>query len=128
MCCVGSLSIMLFDALFTNYLNFLINKNNDVFYGIVGVLPFSLGDLAILSKFLRSSEPIGSRFQYTLQPSLFGDCAHAVWPLMMYVINFKFIRKGFYLDDTVSKKAQKVNCHRFELDEPFWKYCNFFEK
>lgn len=92
-------------TLFTNYLNFLINKNNAVFYGMVAVVAILIA--VQYYDIYNIFEPIGVAFN-----ALYSYPYLVVLPILlattMYVINFKFIRKGFYLDDTVTKKAQKV--------------------
>jgi Family of unknown function (DUF5687) len=117
------LSIM-FLTLAINFVNFLINKNNTVFYLIISTLVVLIG-LEYFEIF-KVSEPIGLAFN-----SLYSSSYLVVIPLLLmislYKINFDFIRKGFYLDDTVSKKAEKINetdlswMNRFGSMAPFLK-------
>ena len=89
-----------------NFVNFLINKNNTVFYVIATILAVLVG-LEYFNIF-KVSEPIGVAFN-----SLYNQPYLAIIPLFLmialYYINFKYIKKGFYLDDAVSKKIKQVN-------------------
>ncbi len=117
------LSIM-FLTMAINFVNFLINKNNTVFYIIISVLVVLMG-LEYFDIF-KISEPIGLAFN-----NLYNNSYLVVIPLLLmiglYKVNFDFIRKGFYLDDTVSKKAEKINetdltwMNRFGSMAPFIK-------
>ncbi len=117
------LSIM-FLTMAINFVNFLINKNNTVFYVIISVLVVLIG-LEFFEIF-KISESIGLAFN-----SLYKNSYLVVIPLLLmiglYKVNFDFIRKGFYLDDTVSKKAEKINetdltwMNRFGSIAPFLK-------
>lgn len=97
---------VVFITLSINYLNFLINKNNAVFYILVSTIAILIGVqyFNIYDVF----EPIGVAFN-----ALYNQKYLVVLPMalagLMYYINFKFIRNGFYLDDAVTKKAQKVS-------------------
>ena len=107
-----------------NFINFLINKNNTVFYVIMSVLAVLIG-LEYYDIF-KISKPIGLVFN-----ALYSNPFLAVIPLLLmiglYKVNFNFIRKGFYLDDAVSKKAEKINTtdltwmNRFGSIAPFLK-------
>lgn len=117
------LSLMIL-TLVINYTNFLINKNNTVFYGLITVLAAFIG-LEIYDIY-KISEPIGLAFN-----ALYNNPYLIVIPLLLlsgiYKVNFNFIRKGFYLDGTISKKAQKINetdltwMNRFGTIAPFLK-------
>ena len=107
-----------------NFLNFLINKNNVAFYVILAILVTFVG-LEYYGVF-KASEPIGSAFNY-----LYNHSYLAILPILMaaglYYVNFNFIKKGFYLDDAVSKKVKEVNAtdlswmNRFGAVAPFIK-------
>jgi hypothetical protein len=111
-------------AMSINFLNFLINKSNVVFYGIATVLVALIG-LKYFNVY-DASEPFGVVFN-----SLYNQPFLAIIPfslmIVLYYINFKFIRKGFYLDDAVSKKIKEVNAtdlswmNRFGKVAPFLK-------
>jgi len=89
-----------------NFLNFLINKNNVVFYILISVLALLIG-LEYFEIF-KISHPIGVAFNTIYSKPIF-----AIIPLLlligMYAVNFNYIRKGFYLDDAISKKIKEVN-------------------
>lgn len=107
-----------------NFVNFLINKSNAVFYVLVTVLIAFIGleyyDIYKISK------PIGAAFNTMYQHSYL-----AIIPLLamviLYHLTFKYIRKGFYLDDGISKKVKEVNAtdlswmNRFGAVAPFLK-------
>jgi len=107
-----------------NFLNFLINKSNRVFYGIVSLV------IAIIAlryfNIFDITEPIGKIFN-----GLYNQPYFALIPLLLmiglYKVNFDFIRKGFYLDGAISKKTKEVNAtdlswmDRFGSVAPFLK-------
>ncbi len=107
-----------------NFINFLINKSNTVFYVIAPTLIVLIG-LEFYNIF-KISEPVGIVFN-----ALYNNPVFVIIPILimigMYYVNFKFIRKGFYLDDTVSKKVKEVNAtdlswmNRFGSIAPFLK-------
>lgn len=96
---------IIFLTLTINYMNFLINKNNVVFYSLVAIVAILIG--VQYYEVYDVLTPIGRAFN-----ALYNHPYLIVVPILlaviMYLINFKYIRKGFYLDDTVTKKAQKV--------------------
>ena len=96
---------IIFMTLSINYINFLINKNNAFFYGLVGIVLILIG--VQFYDIYDILEPIGKAFN-----ALYNYPYLVVLPFIlvagMYYINFKFIRNGFYLDAAVSKKVQKV--------------------
>jgi hypothetical protein len=88
-----------------NFLNFLINKSNTVFYSIVTVV---MGFLALrYFNVFDITESVGVVFN-----GLYNKPYFAVIPLLLlvglYKANFNFIRKGFYLDGEISKKTKEV--------------------
>jgi hypothetical protein len=107
-----------------NFINFLVNKNNVVFYCLLTVLALCVG-LEYYNIF-KVSKPIGDAFNF-----LFNHPYLAFLPLAMVVVlyraTFSFIKKGFYLDDAVSKKIKEVNAtdlswmNRFGNVAPFIK-------
>lgn len=117
------LSVM-FISLTVNYLNFLINKNNAVFYTLLGLLA-ALAGLQYFEIY-NIIEPIGKAFNF-----LYSNPYLVLLPFglmsAMYYLNFKYIRSGFYLDDAVSKKVKEVNAtdlswmNRFGSVAPFLK-------
>ena len=111
-------------TLVLNFLNFLINKSNAVFYILAPLFAVLIG--LEYYEIFKISEPIGFVFN-----ALYNNPFLAVVPILVligiYYVNFKFIRKGFYLDDTVSKKIKEVNAsdlswmNRFGSVAPFLK-------
>jgi len=107
-----------------NFINFLINKNNTVFYSLILVI-LILGGLEYFNIY-KISEPIGFAFN-----AMYNNPISVVIPLSLliglYKINFNFIRKGFYLDGAVSKKIEEVKTtdltwmNRFGSVAPFLK-------
>lgn len=107
-----------------NFTNFLINKNNAVFYSMLTILAGLIG----LEYFgiYKASGPIGTAFNM-----LYDNPVFLIIPMLLvvvlYSINFKYIRKGFYLDDAVSKKVKEVRTRdlswmdRFGAVAPFLK-------
>ena len=107
-----------------NLLNFLINKSNTIFYILV---PLFLALIGLeYYEIFKVSEPIGVVFN-----ALYNNPIFILVPVLaligIYKVNFKFIRKGFYLDDAVSKKVKEVNAsdlswmNRFGNIAPFLK-------
>ena len=88
-----------------NFINFLINKSNVVFYVLVSVLAILIG-LEFFDLF-KVAKPIGVAFN-----ALYNSPLLTIIPLGLliglYFLNFNYIRKGFYLDDAVSKKIKEV--------------------
>lgn len=107
-----------------NFINFLINKNNSFFYAIVSVLiVFVLLEYFNIYSVL---EPLGMAFNVMYNKSYL-----VIVPFLLmigfYKVNFNIIRKGFYLDGTVSKKIKEVKTsdltwmNRFGSVAPFLK-------
>lgn len=96
---------MFFFVFSFNYLNFLLNKNKSVFYAIVGLLLVLIG--LQYFEIYSISEPAGIFFN-----TLYEKPIAVLIPLLLLVLlyrkNYQFIRKGFYLDDAVSKKVKAV--------------------
>ncbi len=115
---------IIFMTLNINYLNFLVNKSNVVFYAIAVILFASIG-LEYYDVF-KISEPIGIAFN-ALYNYPFLIIVPILLAISLYYINFKYIKSGFYLDDAVSKKIKEVNAtdlswmNRFGSIAPFLK-------
>ncbi|HHC80262.1 MAG TPA: hypothetical protein ENK46_10305 [Flavobacteriia bacterium] len=115
---------VVFLTLSNNLVNFLINKNNTVFYVLLSALVIFAG-LEYYNIF-KISTPIGVAFN-----ALYQHPYLVLIPLFMmlglYVLVFQYIKKGFYLDDTVSKKIKEVHTtdlswmNRFGSIAPFLK-------
>ncbi|WP_452225498.1 DUF5687 family protein [Lacinutrix chionoecetis] len=107
-----------------NFTNFLVNKNNMVFYVLLTILVVFVG-LEYYNIF-NVSQPIGEAFNF-----LYNNPYVALLPLgllvLLYKATFNFIKRGFYLDDAVSKKVKEVNTtdlswmNRFGSVAPFIK-------
>lgn len=99
------LSVM-FLTLVVNFTNFLINKNNTCFYITVSVLALMIGLESY--QIFKISKPIGMAFNM-----LYNQPYLVIAPILLmyalYKINFNDIKKGFYLDGKISKKADKVS-------------------
>ena len=89
-----------------NFLNFLVNKSNTVFYVIVSTVAITIA-LRYFNIF-DITEPAGKIFN-----TLYNQVYLAIIPLLitlgLYKVNFDFIRKGFYLDGAISKKVKEVS-------------------
>ena len=115
---------MLFLTLSNNFINFQINKNNTIFYVLASALAILIG-LEYYNIF-EISKPIGAAFN-----TLYNQPYFVIIPLLimlsLYYLDFNYIKKGFYLDDTVSKKIKEVNAtdlswmNRFGSIAPFLK-------
>jgi len=107
-----------------NFTNFLVNKNNVVFYSLLVILVLLAG--LEYYKIYNVSESIGAVFNF-----LFNNPYIALLPILLliflYKATFNFVKKGFYLDDAVSKKVKEVNTtdlswmNRFGAVAPFIK-------
>lgn len=96
---------MLFLIYSNNFINFLINKINSVFYVIVSVLLLSIGvDYFDIFKF---SHLIGVAFN-----ALYTHPYLVVIPFITlistYLFNFYYLKKGLYLEQLNTKKAKEV--------------------
>jgi hypothetical protein len=107
-----------------NFINFLINKNHTVFYGIATILAVFIG-LEYFGVY-QVSRPLGQAFNALYDhPYLLG--IPVLLMIILYKLNFDFIKRGFYLDDAVSKKIKEVRTNdlswmdRFGTLAPFLK-------
>ncbi|MGJ5642978.1 DUF5687 family protein [Formosa sp. S-31] len=96
---------LIFITLSINFTNFLINKSNTVFYVVLTVLVGGIG-LEYFHVF-KISQPLGAAI-YGLYKFPLAVILPLVLLLVLYVVNFKQVRSGFYLDDVVSKKIKEV--------------------
>lgn len=115
---------MLFFTNALNFLNFLLNKNSTLFYGIVSlVLVFFLLEYY---EVFSISEPAGYFFN-TIYQKPYAVFIPLLLLILLYRINYKFIRKGFYLDGNISEKNKTVKAtelnwiNRFGSIAPFLK-------
>ena len=107
-----------------NFINFLINKSNVVFYVLVSVLAILIG-LEFFDLF-KVAKPIGVAFN-----ALYNSPLLTIIPLGLliglYFLNFNYIRKGFYLDDAVSKKIKEVNASDLSWMDRFGSISTFLK-
>lgn len=96
----------LFLGLSNNFLNFLINKSQTVFYVLISALAILIG-LEYFNIF-KISAPIGLAFNAVYNHPWFALIPFSLM-IGLYYINFTFIKNEFYLDDAVSKKIKEVN-------------------
>lgn len=99
---------MIFIELTLNYLNFLINKINAVFYvililflGIAGLEYFGIFDVSAVS------ENIFNQIYETPYAFLIPVLS----AVLLYKKNYDFLKKGFYLDDKISEKVKEAKTH-----------------
>ncbi len=97
------ISLILF-VLSINLINFLINKNNTVFYSIASLLIVFSG-LEYFSIF-KTSASFGPLFNYLYQHPLLTIIPIFIFTTL-YFLTFKMIRNGFYIDDVLQDKKQK---------------------
>jgi len=96
----------LFLGLSNNFLNFLINKSNVVFYVLISVLAILIGSEYF--NIFKISAPIGTAFNALYNNPWFSLIPFSLM-IGLYYINYSFIKNEFYLDDAVSKKIKEVN-------------------
>lgn len=88
-----------------NYLNFLLNKNNAVFYGLAILLTAAIG-LNYFGVF--DITEYGGIFFNKIYNQPIAILIPGLLLVLLYRRNYAFVRKGFYLDDAVSKKIKDV--------------------
>lgn len=103
---LGWLGTMIFLTLSNNFINFLINKNNIAFIGVVVFLASLIGlqyfDVYDVASFF------GTLFDaIVLNPLLF--LAPFALTLITYFLNFKNLKNQVYLDGAVVKKVKEAN-------------------
>lgn len=96
---------MVFFVFSFNFLNFLLNKNQPVFYAIVALL-LILAGLEYFDVFRISD--LGGVFFNTIYQKPIAALIPLLLLVLLYRMVYQFVRKGFYLDDAVSKKIKKV--------------------
>ncbi len=97
---------IMFITYIINFTNFLINKNNTYFYVIISFLAITIG--LEYYDIYKISEPIGAAFNM-MYNNAYSVIISLVIMILMYYLTFRDVRKGFYLDDAVSKKIKEVN-------------------
>ncbi len=115
---------ILFFSLSLNFLNFLINKNNAVFYALLGVIAIFFG----LKYF--------GIYDITQDAGLFFNKFYNIWyafsiPLLLLVLlyrrNFSFMRKSFYLDDAIRKETKEATATELSFLNRFGKLAPFLK-
>ena len=115
---------MVFFTLSINYLNFLLNKNNKVFYVILTLLIVAV--LLEYYGFYSITEPAGYFFN-TIYKKPYSVVIPVLLMVMLYRANFKFIRNDFYLDGAISKETKEVHTQEFTWLNRFGKVAPFLK-
>ncbi len=113
---LGWLMAMLFIIQATNFLNFLVTKNNTIFT-LIAVLLISLLALQNLTNFDISFYSKQTFNTIITNPILF--LIPAAISLAFYYLNFKTLRNRIYLDDPISVKTTKANTSDLSFTEKF---------
>jgi len=115
---------MVFFTISLNYLNFLLNKNNKVFYAIVAIL----GALILLEFYhIYPIAEYAGLFFNEIYNKWYAVSIPLLLMILLYRRNYKFIREGFYLDDAIRKESKEVSStdlgflNRFGSIAPFLK-------
>ncbi|MCD8421546.1 DUF5687 family protein [Tenacibaculum finnmarkense] len=103
---LGWLVALFFTIQSINFLNFLINKNTKVFVFIAGILVVLLG----LEKFSDFEVSVYSQqiFDEIMMHPIFA-IVPLILAILLYVINFKLLRKSVYLDALISEETNIAN-------------------
>jgi len=111
-------------VLSNNFINFIIDKNNKVFYTLLSILVV-FGALEFFHLF-KISTYFGIAFN-----ALFNNSVWLIVPVFMlgelYMINYKQLKRGLYLENLDTKKAKTVKAadlswlNRFGTMAPFLK-------
>ncbi|MDR6299839.1 DUF5687 family protein [Mesonia maritima] len=115
---------MLFFTLSINYLNFLLNKNDKIFYTILTLLV--AGVAVEFYDIYPLAEKAGIFFN-TIYQKPYAILIPLLLMVLLYRRTYSFIRKGFYLDAEISKKTETVKTselnwlNRFGRIAPFLK-------
>lgn len=99
---------MLFFELSINYLNFLINKIDAVFYVLLLILLSFVG-LEYFNVYA-VTQTAGYVFN-TIYETSYAFLMPFLLMILLYRRNYAFLTQGFYLDDQVSKKVKQVKSH-----------------
>ena len=115
---------MLFFTLSINYLNFLLNKNDKIFYTILTLL---VAGVAIEFYDVYPLAEKAGIFFNTIYQKPYAILIPLLLMVLLYRRTYSFIRKGFYLDAEISKKTETVKTselnwlNRFGRIAPFLK-------
>lgn len=115
---------MLFFELSVNYLNFLINKKEIVFYTVftllvvmAGIQYFEVYDL---------TTPIGYFFN-TIYNKAYAFLIPVCLAFLLYRKNYAFIRSDFYIDGKISKTTKKIKTSELSWMDRFGKSATFLK-
>jgi len=115
---------MLFFTLSINYLNFLLNKNNKVFY-IIATILIAAGLLEYYGVYA-ITEPAGIFFG-NIYAKPYAVLIPLLLMIMLYRVNYKFIRKEFYLDGAISEETKEVETQELNWLNKFGKIAPFLK-
>src|SRR5210317_1977735 len=96
---------VMFLSFSNNFINFIINKSNKAFYIIAPFVILLIG--LEYYEIFKISEPAGKAFYAMYENGLLALTPIIAF-VLLYKINFDFVRRGFYLDDAVAKKIKEV--------------------
>lgn len=107
---------LIFFELSVNYLNFLINKINAVFYGILILLVL----LASLQYFgiYNIAENAGLVFERMYEVP-YAFTIPLLLLIMLFRKNYAFLERNFYLDESISEKQDKIKVYEFSWLDRF---------
>ncbi|WP_298779622.1 DUF5687 family protein [uncultured Polaribacter sp.] len=97
-----------------NFFNFLINKNNKIFAGLLVLLIG--GYLVQHYQWFNLPGFVGSGFDYLYQNPIYSLIFLALL-VLLYSINYKQLRKEIYLDALISEKTKEVNTSDLSFTE-----------
>ena len=125
----GYMSILWFLAMlgFTfinNFLNFLLQKNNIVFYSVISVfiILFALSWWNIFNIF-----PYAERFFYAMYEYPFAFLLPLAFVFALYRLVFNFLRRNFYLDEAIKKKTTEAQTMELGFLDRFGKLSTFLK-
>lgn len=107
-----------------NYLNFMLNKNNKIFYGLLGLV-FLLFALRYFGVF--DITAYGGQFFYAFYEQPIAVLIPVLLLVLLYRKNYRFVRKGFYLDDAVSKKTETAKTENLDWVNRFGSVAPFLK-
>ncbi len=115
---------VVFISFSNNFINFIINKSNTAFY-IIAPIVLALVGLEHFEIF-KISEPAGKAFYAMYENGLFALIPIIAF-VLLYKVNFDFVRKGFYLDDAVAKKIKEVEAADLSFLDRFGSMSTFLK-
>lgn len=103
---LGWLATMILLIQSVNFLNFLINKNNIVFGGLIALLIG--GYLVQHYEFFNLAGFIGTGFDFIYENPIYA-IIFLILLVVLYTLNYNHLRKEVYLDAIISEKTKEVN-------------------